>query len=51
MKLTFITYSSGQPYTNYANELINQIKEYFDEIIQYNTEDIAGFKKENSKLW
>jgi hypothetical protein len=51
MKLTFITYSSGQPYTNYANELINQIKEYFDEIIHYNTEDIAGFKNENSKLW
>lgn len=51
MKLTFITYSSGSPYSDYANSLIDQIKDFFDEIIHYNSKDIEDFKEENKKIW
>lgn len=51
MKLTFITYSSGSPYIEYADSLINQIKPYFDEVIHYGLSDIEDFKEENKKIW
>lgn len=51
MKLTFITYSSGSPYSDYANSLIDQIKDYFDEVIHYSLKDIEDFKEDNKKIW
>ena len=51
MKITFITYSSGSPYEEYADDLINQIKDYFDEVIHYKVSDIKDFKEENKNLW
>lgn len=51
MKLTFITYSSGSPYSENAESLITQIKPYFDEVIHYGLSDIEDFKEENKKIW
>lgn len=48
---TFILYSNGDPFEKYGENLINQAKQYFDNVHHYKSEDIQSFKKENINLW
>ena len=51
MKITFITYSSGEPYQTCAENLIRQASEKFDNTIHYRPDDIKEFKSKNQHLW
>jgi len=51
MKLIFVTYSSGQPYENFALKLVSQAKEQFDEVKHFKLEDIMDFKNKNQHIW
>jgi hypothetical protein len=51
MKIKFITYSSGEPYYTYAENLLNQSSEQFDDVSHYNSDDIKDFKSKNQNLW
>lgn len=51
MKITFITYSSGEPYQTYADNLIIQASDKFDDVIHYKAKDISDFKSKNQHLW
>ena len=47
----FITYSSGEPYQTYGDNLIKQASEKFNNVIHYKSDDIKDFKLKNQHLW
>lgn len=51
MKITFITYSNGQPYDDCAFNLLEQAKHQFNEVIHFKDSDIKEYKAENSYIW